>query len=60
MIDVRKFSKKAHEHFDIGQLVSREPYGQFKHWFDEVEEQKIDETRAFTLATATKSVIFIL
>ncbi|CAF1356689.1 unnamed protein product [Rotaria sordida] len=55
--NVRKFSKKTDEYFDIDHLVSREPYSQFKKWFDDVENQQIDEARIFTLATTTKSGI---
>ncbi|KAK7109896.1 hypothetical protein V1264_013856 [Littorina saxatilis] len=43
------------EIFDVKDLVSREPFGQFKHWFDEaVKINTIEEANAMAIATATK------
>lgn len=52
-LDIRKPYKKLNEYFGIEHLVSKEPFGQFKHWFEEAA-QHIEEPNAFCLATATK------
>lgn len=43
------------EYFDVEHLVSKEPIGQFKKWFEEAATQTT-EPNAFCLATATKSI----
>ena len=44
--------------FDITNLVSYEPFGNFQHWFDEACKcDKILEPNSMALATATKWVI---
>lgn len=50
---MRKPYKKLDEYFGIEHLVSKEPFGQFKQWFEEAV-QYIEEPNAFCLATATK------
>ena len=41
--------------FDVGDLVSREPFKQFESWFAEARETpEIEEANAMSLATATK------
>jgi pyridoxamine 5'-phosphate oxidase len=52
-LDIRKPYKQLNEYFDIEHLVSREPFGQFKKWFEEAAEYT-DEPNSFCLATATK------
>ncbi|CAF1460524.1 unnamed protein product [Rotaria sordida] len=51
--NIRKPYKRLNEFFGIEHLVSHEPMGQFKKWFEEAVEY-IDEPNAFCLATATK------
>ena len=42
--------------FDINDLVSREPFEQFKNWFEIAKSTPgIEEANAMCLATATKS-----
>ncbi len=55
-IDIRKPYKQPNEYFGIEHLVSHEPFGQFKQWFEEAV-QYVDEANAFCLATATKYLI---
>lgn len=53
---MRKPYKDASSTFDIKDLVSREPFGQFQAWFDEATQCKaIEEANAMCVATATKS-----
>jgi len=52
-LDIRKAYKQPNEYFDIEHLVSHEPIGQFKNWFEEAAKY-IEEPNAFCLATATK------
>ncbi len=45
-----------HEHFDVEHLACREPFGQFKHWFElACNTDGIPEPNAMALATATRS-----
>jgi pyridoxine/pyridoxamine 5'-phosphate oxidase len=60
-LNISKDSKKnqcvysAHDVFDVGDLVSREPFKQFTSWFDEASNAPdIGEPNAMALATATK------
>lgn len=56
--DMRKPYHDASTVFDIPNLASREPYGQFKAWFDEAKSHMaIEEANAMCLATATKDGI---
>lgn len=52
-IDIRKPYKRLDEYFDIEHLVSKEPMGQFKKWFEEAAEC-VEEPNSFCLSTATK------
>ena len=52
-LDMRKSYRKLNDYFDIEHLVSHEPFGQFKKWFEEAVEH-VEEPNAFCLATATK------
>lgn len=54
-IDIRKPYKRLHEYFDIEHLVSQEPFGQFKKWFEEAAEH-VEEPNAFCLSTASKYI----
>jgi len=50
--------KSVKEVFLESDLVSREPFGQFKHWFDQAcETKEILEANAMNIATATKDGI---
>ncbi|CAF1204162.1 unnamed protein product [Rotaria sp. Silwood1] len=51
--NIRKPYKRLDEYFGTEHLVSHEPMGQFKKWFEEAVEY-IDEPNAFCLSTATK------
>ncbi|CAF3335902.1 unnamed protein product [Rotaria sp. Silwood2] len=51
--NIRKPYKRLDEYFGTEHLVSHEPMGQFKKWFEEAVEY-IDEPNSFCLATATK------
>ena len=52
---MRKPYKGEGEHFDVDQLESTEPYGQFQKWFEVAcKTDGIMEANAMTLATATK------
>ncbi len=56
---MRKPYKGEREVFDIGDLASQEPFGQFKAWFETATQTDgIMEANAMALATATKSVLF--
>jgi pyridoxamine 5'-phosphate oxidase len=50
---MRRPYKQPHEYFGTEHLVSHEPFGQFKKWFEEAVEY-VDEPNAFCLSTATK------
>ncbi|CAL1530757.1 unnamed protein product [Lymnaea stagnalis] len=51
---MRKPYKGKQDIFDIKDLVSQEPYGQFKAWFEEAKQTDgIMEANAMSLATAT-------
>lgn len=53
--DMRLPYRSAHDVFDVGDLVSREPFKQFTSWFDEASNAPdIGEPNAMALATATK------
>jgi pyridoxine/pyridoxamine 5'-phosphate oxidase len=52
-IALRKPYKQPNEYFGTEHLVSHEPFGQFKKWFEEAVEHT-EEPNAFCLATATK------
>lgn len=44
-----------HKIFDVKDLVAKEPFGQFKAWFEEAcKTNGIFEPNAMTIATATK------
>jgi hypothetical protein len=51
--DLRKPYKQPNEFFGIEHLVSHEPFGQFKKWFEEAVDH-VEEPNAFCLAPATK------
>lgn len=56
--DMRLPYRSAHDVFDVGDLVSREPFKQFTSWFDEASNAPdIGEPNAMALATATKDGI---
>jgi len=47
--------------FDFTDLITREPFGNFGHWFDEARRTKsIVEPNAMFLATATKWVTLLV
>ncbi|GFN82436.1 retrovirus-related pol polyprotein line-1 [Plakobranchus ocellatus] len=55
---MRKPYKDNNEVFDIGDLVSKEPFKQFLSWFDQARKtDDIKEANAMALATATKDGI---
>ena len=52
---MRKPYKGENEYFDIEHLSSKEPFGQFKEWFQTAcETDGIIEANAMVLSTATK------
>ncbi|CAF1409469.1 unnamed protein product [Rotaria magnacalcarata] len=52
--NIRKPYKRLDEYFDIEHLVSREPFGQFKNWFEDAVAH-VEEPNGFCLSTASKS-----
>jgi len=61
-ISVKLFEGMRHPYhstgnvFDESDLVSKEPFGNFRHWFEATrKEPRILEPNAMALATATKS-----
>jgi len=55
---MRKPYLNEKEAFDIKHLVSKEPYAQFTHWFEEAKKTAgIEEANAMCIATATKAGI---
>ncbi|CAF0904716.1 unnamed protein product [Adineta steineri] len=53
---LRKPYKQPNEFFGVEHLVSKEPFGQFKKWFEEAVEY-VEEPNSFCLSTATKNGI---
>ncbi|VDI39838.1 pyridoxamine 5'-phosphate oxidase [Mytilus galloprovincialis] len=54
--DMRAPYRTHGDSFDVDDLVSREPFLQFKNWFEEAKlEPNIEEANAMALATATKN-----
>ena len=54
---MRKPYKAGHEPFTESDLVAKEPFTQFKDWFDQAcQTPGIIEANAMCLATATKLV----
>ncbi|CAG2252005.1 PNPO [Mytilus edulis] len=54
--DMRSPYRTHGDSFDVDDLVSREPFLQFKNWFEEAKlEPNIEEANAMALATATKN-----
>jgi pyridoxamine 5'-phosphate oxidase len=54
---MRKPYKAGHETFTESDLVAKEPFTQFKDWFDQAcQTPGIIEANAMCLATATKLV----
>ena len=52
---MRKAYKGEAETFDIADLPSREPFGNFEDWFNQAKSTEgILEANAMTVATATK------
>ena len=52
---MRKPYKGEGDHFDVKDLVSREPYANFTKWFDiACKTEGIMEANAMALGTATK------
>ncbi|XP_059178478.1 pyridoxine/pyridoxamine 5'-phosphate oxidase-like isoform X2 [Physella acuta] len=52
---MRKPYRGKHDIFDVSDLVSREPFEQFKSWFEEAKNTEgIMEANAMSLATSTK------
>ena len=55
---MRKPYKGVQDVFLVEDLVSQEPFGNFKHWFDTAyNTDGIHEANAMSLATATKLVV---
>ena len=55
---MRKPYKSVEDIFDFKDLVAREPYRQFEHWFHLAKTTPgIEEANAMCLATATKTGI---
>ncbi len=53
---MRKPYLGAGETFDLKDLVAKEPYAQFSHWFDQAKSTPgIEEPNAMCIATATKA-----
>ncbi len=57
MVDIGSMRKPYHDKsdiFDILNLVSKEPFGQFENWFEEAKKTtSIEEANAMCLATCT-------
>lgn len=52
---MRKPYRGKHDVFDVNDLVSKEPFEQFKSWFEEAKNTEgIMEANAMSLATSTK------
>jgi len=52
---MRKPYNDKKDFFDVPDLVAKEPFGQFKAWFDDASKhEKIEEANAMCLATSTK------
>ena len=52
---MRKPYKGEHEIFDVDHLEAKEPFAQFRHWFDlACKTDGIIEANAMALSTATK------
>lgn len=57
MEDMRQAYNSANQFFDEADLVSKEPFGNFRHWFEAASKQLgILEPNSMALATATKLV----
>ena len=55
---MRKPYLNEKECFDVKDMVSKEPFKQFEHWFEHAKNTAgIEEANAMCLATATKSGI---
>jgi len=58
---MRKPYNGVNEQFDIKDLISKEPFGNFQHWLEQACNcSRIYEPNAMSLATATSLVLFIL
>jgi len=55
---MRKPYLGEHQAFEVKDLVSKEPFAQFEHWFEHAKSMKsIEEANAMCVATASKSGI---
>ena len=53
---MRKPYLGEHQAFEVKDLVSKEPFAQFEHWFEQAKSMKsIEEANAMCVATASKS-----
>ena len=53
---MRKPYLGEHQAFEVKDLVSKEPFAQFEHWFEHAKSVKsIEEANAMCVATASKS-----
>ena len=53
---MRKPYLGEHQAFEVKDLVSKEPFAQFEHWFEHAKSEKsIEEANAMCVATASKS-----
>jgi len=49
------------DQFDVKDLISKEPFGNFKHWLEQACDcSRIYEPNAMSVATATAFVLLIL
>jgi pyridoxamine 5'-phosphate oxidase len=56
LADMRVSYSRGDDGFDVANLVAKEPFTNFKHWFDAMRESKmVHEPNAMCLSTATKS-----
>lgn len=54
--DMRRAYNSTNQFFDEADLVSKEPFGNFRHWFEAASKQSsILEPNSMALATATKN-----
>jgi len=60
-VDMRKPYNGIDDQFDVKDLISKEPFGNFQHWLDQACNcSSIYEPNAMSIATATALVLFTI
>jgi len=58
---MRKPYNGINEHFDVKDLISKEPFGNFQHWLEQACNcSSIYEPNAMAIATATALVLLLI